>query len=1169
MVNYFYAINTGKGNNKIYKIGITGNIYQRYKDYATHCGDPKLLFLIQNDQEDYFNDFEKYLKNEMPIYQDYHQNQNIISKIIFNDINFPTGKEFFYIPNFELLIQKLNKFGFIYKVLNIDDFKIKTDIQTNEKRKFNLYKHQIEFINIFKNLYDKDNNVSGILSMATGAGKTYALIECIEYIWNFIHKPILWISIQKNILKSNNFSKYNIKIINLTDGEVNKVDFDLFKDEKVIFCCLRQTLTSNSTIDSLKNYFVGIVYDEVHDGFCSKKNSGKTFEKMKLLKENNNLSFCIGASATPLINELSQYNKICEIFKSDKNDCILYSYNYKQAVDDKILVPLNFHFINDINSQDFERQFNDKIYQLPIPKILFYMKTIEEVDKYYKLYKEKYLKYKICKSTANYSIDDDMFIEEYSETPIIMFACKKFTVGTDIEDLSLIIDCVNNNKSYKIIQKKGRLTRKDKYNHKMRINPEYWKVITTDNVKEESFKIINNLISYILGMDKMIDNTKLNTLIKEKKIKYDEKKILFTELNIEIDFDDFRFSYQDFSKMITDEIEKNEYNKLYEKFNQDNIEDIIKLTVAMSYNEQDNFNISVNKYQNQLTYLFEREFIESLILYINKNLLIQNILNKNFNEYKNKMSTIENKKELLEYIEKNLKPKKEEKELYSEVYTPIWFIEQMINDIEKHDPELFNNPNIKIYDPCCGMGNFQIVLYYKLMETLKFWQPNNELREKHILENILYMGEINEKNCIIFKNIFDKDNKYKLNLYCGDTVNLDIKTIFNVEYFDLIITNPPFTESNTNIPKYDKFIKYYIDKCKYFSIITPSSWLARCSKVKEEFVDNFFKRNDIVYIKDCKDIFKEINLSGFIYFLKKSNYSEKCQFNEFSINLNDYDRLYDNMFKNINLINKLKKYKTLDSIYNSRDLFGIETNANNLTNISDYNKIKCYVNQKMGREAYINKNNVKNLNIKKWRVITAYANGNYECFGYTCICKPDEIYAGTYISFEVNSELEANSLLSYLNTKFTNYILSISVIKLKINKKICKNIPLVPLDRIWNDIEIYKYFKLTDEEIKTITNINLKGFKKNINEENNDFKTNILSNNENNYFKNDIVLNEKINKDDIPKTIEDVIKNKDKLINSRYTVEQLKKICEYIECKKGKKKADYINNIKIRCNIIN
>ena len=829
MVNYFYAINTGKGNNKIYKIGITGNIYQRYKDYATHCGDPKLLFLIQNDQEDYFNDFEKYLKNEMPIYQDYHQNQNIISKIIFNDINFPTGKEFFYIPNFELLIQKLNKFGFIYKVLNIDDFKIKTDIQTNEKRKFNLYKHQIEFINIFKNLYDKDNNVSGILSMATGAGKTYALIECIEYIWNFIHKPILWISIQKNILKSNNFSKYNIKIINLTDGEVNKVDFDLFKDEKVIFCCLRQTLTSNSTIDSLKNYFVGIVYDEVHDGFCSKKNSGKTFEKMKLLKENNNLSFCIGASATPLINELSQYNKICEIFKSDKNDCILYSYNYKQAVDDKILVPLNFHFINDINSQDFERQFNDKIYQLPIPKILFYMKTIEEVDKYYKLYKEKYLKYKICKSTANYSIDDDMFIEEYSETPIIMFACKKFTVGTDIEDLSLIIDCVNNNKSYKIIQKKGRLTRKDKYNHKMRINPEYWKVITTDNVKEESFKIINNLISYILGMDKMIDNTKLNTLIKEKKIKYDEKKIVFTELNIEIDFDDFRFSYQDFSKMITDEIEKNEYNNLYKDIDKETINDILTNIALLSIDyiidkELNNclnhirIKNRINIFENFLKYLYNNLNLNDIYDTLKKH---YNILNKKFNIIKMNIS-IDHPDLILKYIEDNIKPKEKEKKQYGEVFTPM----KLVNEIlDKLPSEVWYNKDYKWLDPANGMGNFPIAIYMRLNETLKNIIVDENERKKHILKNMIYMVEINPKNIEITKQLF---SNYEINLECADFLKFDSKEKWNIEKFDIIIGNPPFNiEKSTksiSIQFIDIILNKYLKYNGFLAIISSSCW---------------------------------------------------------------------------------------------------------------------------------------------------------------------------------------------------------------------------------------------------------------------------------------------------------------------------------------------------------
>lgn len=78
----------------------------------------------------------------------------------------------------------------------------------------------------------------------------------------------------------------------------------------------------------------------------------------------------------------------------------------------------------------------------------------------------------------------------------------------------------------------------------------------------------------------------------------------------------------------------------------------------------------------------------------------------------------------------------------------------------------------------------------------------------------------------------------------------------------------------------------------------------------------------------------------------------------------------------------------------------------------------------------------------------------------------------TYISFKVNNENEAKSLLSYLRCKLPNVILGLRKISQHINKDInkdtCKWIPLVPLDREWTDDMVYEYFNLTPDEIKLI-----------------------------------------------------------------------------------------------------
>ena len=39
---------------------------------------------------------------------------------------------------------------------------------------------------------------------------------------------------------------------------------------------------------------------------------------------------------------------------------------------------------------------------------------------------------------------------------------------------------------------------------------------------------------------------------------------------------------------------------------------------------------------------------------------------------------------------------------------------------------------------------------------------------------MLYVSEINKKNCWIYHLIFNINNEFKLNMYCGDSLKLDI-----------------------------------------------------------------------------------------------------------------------------------------------------------------------------------------------------------------------------------------------------------------------------------------------------------------------------------------------------------------------------------------------------------
>jgi hypothetical protein len=191
-------------------------------------------------------------------------------------------------------------------------------------------------------------------------------------------------------------------------------------------------------------------------------------------------------------------------------------------------------------------------------------------------------------------------------------------------------------------------------------------------------------------------------------------------------------------------------------------------------------------------------FIEAIVRkYIRKNSCIYNI---SIQFKMSLQSLIDIPRELLELIDSCLKPKDIEKKKFGEVFTPMNFINNdMLGDLEtyykkKYDKNIYEDETLKWGDTTTGMGNFPIAIYYKLMEGLKIKIPNEKDRKKHILEKMLFMAEYNKKNCFIVKQIFNLNSDYKLNLYEGNSLQLDIQKEFGIEKFDIVIGNPPYNE---------------------------------------------------------------------------------------------------------------------------------------------------------------------------------------------------------------------------------------------------------------------------------------------------------------------------------------------------------------------------------------
>jgi site-specific DNA-methyltransferase (adenine-specific) len=112
----------------------------------------------------------------------------------------------------------------------------------------------------------------------------------------------------------------------------------------------------------------------------------------------------------------------------------------------------------------------------------------------------------------------------------------------------------------------------------------------------------------------------------------------------------------------------------------------------------------------------------------------------------------------------------EKRKNLDEVFTPTILIEKIL---DKLDESIWSDPNKKWLDPCAGLGNFSVFILKRLMKGLKTWQPDEELRKKHILENMLYHVEMNPESVEKLQRVLNPDGKYRLNIKCSDFLTFD------------------------------------------------------------------------------------------------------------------------------------------------------------------------------------------------------------------------------------------------------------------------------------------------------------------------------------------------------------------------------------------------------------
>jgi len=429
-------------------------------------------------------------------------------------------------------------------------------------------------------------------------------------------------------------------------------------------------------------------------------------------------------------------------------------------------------------------------------------------------------------------------------------------------------------------------------------------------------------------------------------------------------------------------------------------------------------------------------------------------------------SLIDDMRATLTFLNSILEPKDSEKERLGEVFTPDWFADDSM--LGSYPTSIWDDPTEKFYDPAAGSGVFPVCIYYRLMDSvgMKKAFPNATKRKQHILTKMLFMSEIGSKNVGILKHIFGGI----ANIYHGDSLKLDVKEQWAIDLKDVnVVGNPPYNtsreHSTTASALYPKFIEKYIHTCKTLLFVIPSRWFSGGSGVKE-FRKMMLSRKDLRFIhtiEDASTVFgPKVSIEGGInYFMKDASYHGDCNMDGKLMDLSAHNILVDSKYNE--LITKMKVYPSISSLYKGNP-YSIPSNDKRVTDTATESTLVCFMSKQKGFEKHIEKGFIK-TDYGYWKVITAEANGNSKKFGNTFIGSPTSVHSESYRSFQVRSEDEAKSLVSFMKTDLANKLMGLRKASQHICADTCSWVPLPPLDREWTNETVQTYFKLTEDEI--------------------------------------------------------------------------------------------------------
>jgi len=424
-------------------------------------------------------------------------------------------------------------------------------------------------------------------------------------------------------------------------------------------------------------------------------------------------------------------------------------------------------------------------------------------------------------------------------------------------------------------------------------------------------------------------------------------------------------------------------------------------------------------------------------------------------KYKRKDEYVRNIQDIFNFINQYLGVSEVEKKQNGEVFTPFELINEMLDTLPE---EVWSNPDLKWLDPANGVGNFPAVVLERLMVGLKDWEPNEEKRYKHIIENMIYVCDISPKNMFLYLNIFDPNDEYDMNYHRGSFLEDDFSDVmkkWEVEKFDIVVGNPPYLKG-----VWIKFLKKLLPINNKYSVIVSPDGTKNYSKVSENLI-KLLQDNNIQKITDNTDFFNVESGTIVTYYFNKEKETNKSA----HIITNSKTNIVDKIIKHKNkcLISELsnnrsKKFNAQEKRDNKCDNFSIKIIENAKNDGLTYKYLR--------KELDLNKN-IKSFCFNEWYITNRYFGKTKNSVLYEI--SEDFSIGSNILIIKKPKNSTIKNFISIYNSKLFLFVLNILRNGMfDTSPRHLNMLPEIDTSRSWTDQELYEYFDLTQEEIDLI-----------------------------------------------------------------------------------------------------